>query len=273
MKKENISMPLPIDNLFGETTSKAKEIVILLAVLAGIWVGWVVLLLPFGIKYWFPTVLTVGFAFYWASEIFGQGKKKRAFFKRQLNGDLAEEHNLIGVTMIEGKDVFYGNVVTNFIVGDLKFYTDGNQLTLDLEKFLDTISPLMYNIYFVDMDVEEDFTEDISGVVVYEDKEVAQDRYDYYLFNQESLDAIKRYRVVVAVRSFLDEIEELHEKTETLLLADTTRCFTKIEVVEGEALNFILGADIGYELDINTLLDNKYYDSASMSSLKVIDRG
>lgn len=273
MKKEYISMPLPIDNLFGETTSKAKEIVILLAVLAGIWIGWVVLLLPFGIKYWLPIVLTVVFAFYWASEIYGQGKKKRQFFKRQLNGDLSEEHNLIGITMIDGSDVFFGNLVVNFLVCDFKFYTDGNQLTLDFERFLDNVSPLMYNAYFVDNTVDEDFSDDISGVMVYEDKEVAQERYDYYLYNQEMLDAIKRYRVIVAVRSFLDEIEQLHEKTETLLLSDTTRCFTKIEVAQGDTLSSILGSDIGFEIDINTLLDNKYYDAASMSSLKVVDRG
>lgn len=273
MKKEYISMPLPIDNIFGSVTSKAKEIIILLGALAVIWVSWILVLLPFGVTYWVPIVLSVAFLLFWLSEILGKGKQKREFFKRQLKGDLAEESKIIGVSMIEGQDVFYSNTVVNFLVGELKFYTDANQLTLDLERFLDNIAPLFYNVYFVNIPVEEDFSTDASHVKVYQDKQIAQERYDYYIYQQDVIESIKRYSVIIAVRASMDDMELLHDKVGTLLMSDNAICFTKLEVAEGKLQSIVLGSDLGYEQDINVLLDNKYYDSASMSSLRVIDRG
>ena len=273
MAREYISMPLPIDNLFGESESRGKEIIILIGVVAVFWIIWVVLLLPFGVSFWVPLVLCILFFLYWLSEIWGKGKQKRALYKRQLSGDLAEEHNLVGVTMTESADVFYGDTVVNFLVGEFKFYTDGNQLTLDFERFLDGISPVPYNIYFVNLPVEEDFSEDAANVVKYVDKQVAQDRYNYYLYQQEVIKAIKAYTMVLGVRSSLDDIDKLHDKIETALTSDAAKCFTKLTLAKGALLDTILGSDLGYECDINVLLDNKYYDSATMSSLKVIERG
>lgn len=273
MKKEFISMPLPIDNVFGEVTSKAKEIIILLGVLAAVWVSWILLLLPFGVNYILPTVLSVGFFIYWLSEILGKGPDKRKFYKRQLSGDLSEEHKLVGINMIDGKDVFYGGLVVNFLIGEFRFYTDGNQLTLDFERFLDTIAPLFYNAYFVNLPVEEDFSDDASNVRVYTDRQVAQERYDYYIHQQDVIRSIKRYNVVIAIRASMDDINALHEKMETMMLSDASICFSKLQIAEGPLLSTVLGSDIGYEQDINVLLDNKYYDSASMSSLRVVDRG
>lgn len=273
MAKEYISMPLPIDNLFGESESRGKEILILIGVVAVLWIVWVVLLLPFGISFWMPLSLCIVFALYWLSEIWGKGKEKRKLYKRQLSGDLAEEHNLVGVTMIEDENVFFHDTVVNYLVGEFKFYTDGNQLTLDFERFLDGILPLQYNIYFVNLPIEEDFSDDAANVVRYVDKEVAQDRYNYYLYQQEVIKAIKCYSVVMAIHTQLDNIDKLHDKVESLLITDAGRCFTKLTLAKGDLLNVVLGSDLGYDCDINVLLDNKYYDSATMSSLKVIERG
>lgn len=273
MKKEYISMPLPIDNIFGEVTSKAKEIIILLGALAVIWISWILVFLPFGVNYILPTVLSVAFLLYWLSEILGKGPEKRKFYKRQLSGDLSEEHKLIGISMIDGADVFFGGTVVNFLVGEFRFYTNGNQLTLDFERFLDTIAPLFYNLYFVNLPVEEDFSDDASNVKIYKDRQVAQERYDYYIHQQNVIKSIKRYNVVIAIRASMDDMDALHEKMETMLLSDAAICFSKLQIAKDSLLSIVLGSDIGYEQDINVLLDNKYYDTASMSSLRVVDRG
>lgn len=273
MSKEYISMPLPIDNVFGESDFRGKDFVILFVVLGGLWASWIFILFPLGISWKVMLVLSIIFFLYWLSEIYGKGKQKRAMFRRQLSGQLSEEHEIIGITMIDGADVFYSETVVNYLVGELKFYTDGNQLTLDFERFLDGLSPMLFNTYFVNLPIEEDFSSDASNVVIYNDKQVAQERYDYYLYQQKIIDAIKGYTVIIGLKAPLDRIDFLHDKISSVLKMDAKKCFTKLSLAEGDMLNLILGSDLGYEVDINMLLDNKYYDSATMSSLKVIERG
>ena len=271
--REYISMPLPIDNLFGETINHSTEIIILLAVIAGIWIGYVVLLVPFGITYVVPLVFSIGFLLFWLSEIFGKGKAKREFYKKQLSGDLAQESNIINISMIDGQDVFYGGMVANFIVGEFVYYIDGNQLTLDFEAFLDSIAPFMYNLYFVESLSEDTFEENIPGIKMYNDEQVAKDRFDFYLYQMELMKSIKRYKVIIAIRSSINDITTLHEKVENILIGDNTGVFSHIFLAKDEELNLVLGADLDYDQDVQTMLDTKYYNKASMPDLTIVERG
>lgn len=275
MNKEYISTLLPIDNIFGETESHTKEIIILVCGIAIDVFAYIFIMLPYGITYWVAIVLGICWVIYWLSEILGKGPQKRKFYKQQIAGKLAAQGDIIKVDLVEGPTVFYSDgMIAQIISGYLRYNINDNTLTLKLEKFLDAIEPLNYNIYFYNVDDIIQCTDNVGDLSCYTDKTVAKERFDYYVYQDEySADNSMLFNVVIMVRSGIDEIANLKAKMDELAHSDSINVFAKWSIVEDEELVEVLGRDLDFDVDLNDILITKYGESATTKDIKVVSYG
>jgi len=271
MKIKYISMPLPIKDIFGETNSHTKVILILFAGIAVILFGWLLVFLPYGVQWWVMVIFQVLWGLIWLSEFLGEGKKKRANLKRILAGQTASEGQIVAVdSIIDDRVTYDNNVVAVLLVGALRYNPNGMQATLDFERYLDALLPYPPKVVFVNRNACTSIIHDAKNARVYVDDEVAKQRFEYYSYQDKISDAVKSYEIVTILSDTISNVTKLEEKVAGLLDSEVTNCFAYFRRVKTSEMGIYLGADVGYHLDTTQLLDVKFADDTALPYANIL---
>ncbi len=271
MKNKYISMPLSIKDIFGETNSHTKAILILFGGIAAILFGWLLIFLPYGVPWWIMLIFQFIFGFIWLSEFLGEGKKKRENLKRILAGHTASESQVISVdSIIDDRVTYDNNTIAILLVGALRYNANGMQATLDFERYLDSIAPYPPNIVFVNRNACTSIIEDAGKARVYSDEEVAKQRFEYYSYQDKISDFVKSYEILTILSDTIDNYPKLEAKAQSLIDSEVTSCFAYFRRVKTSEMGLYLGSDIGYQLNTSQLLDVKFAEHTALPYVKIL---
>lgn len=267
--KENINILANIDNPFGEHEGKIMPWIIVILLAAAPLLIWLFFLINTPIKFWMVVVFDVLWTGRWMLKIPGQEDKKMAFYEQQLADAYKSADEIIHITHVhdDGLIEYDNGRVAYLISGFLKGYINDDALSLDLENFMNELDAWEWD-YTLHNVVDELLCENnLPKLARYTDKEVIQDRINFYSYQDEwSRTHTALYRITFIVQAPKYNWKKLKLHLEELISSDIALMFNDVSVLRYDQVNDILNRDICGFTDILTMLTKKYENSEYYAS-------
>lgn len=259
--KENINTLLNIDSVFGEHEGHVLPIILTIG-LAGLpLLVWLFLLQGTFIKFWWVLIFDVFWTARWALIILGKEKEKMKFYDQQRADEYKSADELVHINHIhdDGLIEYDNGRVAYIISGYLKGYLTDDKLSVDMEHFMDELDNWDWDIYFHNT-VDEILCEDrLPKLAKYTDKEVIQERIDFYAHQDEwSRTHTALYRVSFLVQANKYAWKRLKAHLTELVSSELALMFNEVDILDYDQVSDILNRDICGFVDIIKMLTSKY---------------
>lgn len=259
--KENINTLLNIDSVFGEYEGRVLPVILTIGLAAVPLLVWLFLLQGTFIKFWWVLIFDVLWSARWALIILGKEKEKMKFYDQQRADAYKSADELVHINYIQDDGLIeYDNGKVSYILsGYLKGYLTDDKLSVDMEHFMDELDNWEWDLYFHNT-VDELLCEDgLPNLARYKDKEVIQERIDFYSHQDEwSRTHTALYRVSFLVSANKYAWKRLKAHLSELVSSELALMFNEIEILDHDKVSDILNRDICGYVDIVKMLTNKY---------------
>ena len=271
-KKENINTLLNIDSVFGEYEGHVLPIVITI-LLAGLpLLVWLFLLQGTPIRFWWVCVFDVFWSLRWGLIILGKEKEKMKFYYQQRGDEYKSADELIHINHIhENGLIEYDNgTVAVLISGYLRGYLTDDKLSVDMENFMNELDNWNWDMFMHNTVDEILCTDGLPNLRRYTDREVIQERIDFYNYQDEwSRTHTGLYRISFLVYCPKYNWKRLLAHLEELVSSELALMFNEVEILKYDDVIDMLNRDICGFADINRMLVKKY-DNENYYKSKVL---
>lgn len=259
--KENINTLLNIDSVFGEYEGRVLPVILTIGLAAVPLLVWLFLLQGTFIKFWWVLIIDVLWTARWALIILGKEKEKMKFYDQQRADAYKSADELVHINYIHDDGLIeYDNGRVSYIVsGYLKGYLTDDKLSVDMEHFMDELDNWEWDMYFHNT-VDELLCEDtLPNLARYKDKEVIQERIDFYAHQDEwARTHTALYRISFLVSANKYAWKRLKSHLTELVSSELALMYNEIEILDHDAVVDILNRDICGFADVVKMLTNKY---------------
>lgn len=222
---------------------------------------WLFLLQGTFIKLWYVAVFDAIWAGRWALIILGKEKDKINFYleQRQDKGATADEIIHSKHIMPDGLITYDNGSVAYIVSGYLKSYLTDDKLSVELENFMNELDIWNWD-YYLHSAIDEIKCEDnLPKLKRYTDKEVIQDRIDFYAYQDEWASThAGLYRMSFLVSTSSSNFKKLRMHLEELISSDTATCFNEIKILGYDEVIDIMSRDVASYIDMRTMLLRKF---------------
>lgn len=259
--KENINTLLNIDSVFGEYEGHVLPIIITIGLAAVPLLIWLFLLQGTFIKFWWVAIADVLWTGRWALIILGKEKEKMKFYDQQRADAYKSADELVHITYIhdDGLIEYDNGRVAYIISGYPKGYLTDDKLSVDMEHFMDELDNWDWDMYFHNT-VDELLCENgLPNLARYTDKEVIQERIDFYAYQDEwSRTHTGLYRISFLVSAGKYNWKRLNAHLTELVTSEVALMFNEITILNHDGVTDMLNRDICGFADVNKMLTAKY---------------
>lgn len=269
--KRKINALLNIDNFFGDYQGRMLPIIIFIAIAGAPVLAYAFILqLYIPIKFFVP--VWVLWTARWALKIIGREDKKMLFYDSQRGDEYASADDLIYTSFVheDGLVEMQNGVVGYFITGFPKAYINDDAFSVDMEAFLNELDMWTYDMYFQNVVDEIRCEDNLPRLARYKDKEVIQDRIDFYNRQDEyARTHASMYRYVFFVYASKYDWKKLKSHVTEIVQSELAQCFNEIEIADKHTANELYARDLMNYLDFNKMLTKKY-DNTDYHDSKVL---
>lgn len=270
--KENINTLLNIDSVFGEYEGHVLPIIITIGLIGLPLLIWLFMLQGTPIKFWWVVIADVPWSVWWATYILGHGKQKMAFYEQQRTDAYRSADELIHTAYIhdDGLIEYDNGSVAYIISGYLRGYLTDDKLSVDMEHFMDELDNWDWDLYFHNTVDELLCENELPKLARYTDKEVIQDRIDFYAYQDEwSRTHTGLYRISFLVTANKYNWKRLKAHLSEVVSSEIALVFNEVEILDHDKVVDIFNRDICGFADIMAMLVAKY-DNENYYASKVM---
>lgn len=259
--KENINTLLNIDSVFGEYEGHVLPVILTIGLAAVPPLIWLFLLQGTFIKFWWILIVDVLWTGRWALIILGKEKEKMKFYDQQRADAYKSADELIHINYIhdDGLIEYDNGKVAYIISGYVKGYLTDDKLSVDMEHFMDELDNWDWDLLFHNT-VDELLCENgLPNLARYTNKEVIQERIDFYAYQDEwARTHTGLYRVSFLVSCNKYAWKRLKSHLSELVTSEVALMFNEIQILDHDGAIDLINRDICGFADINKMLTAKY---------------
>lgn len=259
--KENINTLLNIDTVFGEYEGKVMPVILTFALAALPLLMWLFLLQGTFIKFWWVVIFDVLWTGRWALIILGKEKEKLKFYEQQKKDEYKSADELIHINHVHQDGLIeYDNGTVAFIVtGYLRGYLTDDKLSVDIENFMNELDNWGWDMYLHNTVDELLCEENLPKLKRYTDKEIIQERIDFYSHQDEwSRTHSALYRISFLVYTSKYNWKKMRSHLDELISSEVALCFNEVEIADYDMVMDLLNRDICGFADLGKMLIQKY---------------
>lgn len=259
--KDTMNTLLNIDNVFGEYEGRVLPIVLTLLLAAAPPLVWLFFLRGTFIKLWYVIAFDVVWGGLWALQILGHGKQRMQFYLEQRNNEYKVIDQLVHINHIhdDGLIEYSNGVVAYLVSGYLKSYLNDKACAKALQNFMDELDIWEWDLYYHNTIDEVLTTSGLPNLVRYEDKQVIEERIEFYEYQDEyARGHSSLYRYTFMVRTGKVAWKRMKTHLEELIVSDTALCFNEIQICNKHEVNELANRDVCGFIDLNKMLLSKY---------------
>lgn len=269
--KEYINTLLNIDNFFGEHQGSMKKVLVFFAVAAAPVLGWLFFLIVFMPFKWF-LVFWIPWTLRWALYILGNEPAKMAQYRQQKEDAYKSAEEIVHIAHIhdDGLIEYQNDIVAYILSGFPKGYLNDAKLSIDFEEFMDELDRWDWD-YALHNVIDELPTQNmLPNLVGYKDKEVIQDRIDFYSYQDDftrSHTGLYRFNFIVMCSKY--DWKKMKQHMEELVSSRVCACFNEIKICNAYEVDAICNRDICGFVSLDKMLTKKY-DNNDFKGSKVL---
>ena len=259
--KDNMNTLLNIDSVFGEYEGHVLPVVITIGLVALPLLLWLFFLQRTPIKFWYVLIFDVFWGLRWALKILGKENEKMKFYLQQRSDEYKSADELVHVNHVHDNGLIeYDNGTTAFIIsGFFKGYLTDDKLSVDLENFMNELDNWNWDFYLHNVVDELLCEEGLPNLKRYTDKQVIQERIDFYDYQDEwSRTHTALYRISFLVWCPKYNWKRLQSHMEELVSSELANMFNEIAIFGYDEVMDIFNRDICGYADIRSMLTKKF---------------
>lgn len=260
-KKPYINTLMNINNIFGIHEGRVMPIIITLLIAAIPLFVWLLFLQNTIIKFWMALVFAILLGGRAGLIFIGKEKEKMQFYIDRRNGKYLASKDILEVTYIQNDGLIeYTNGDRAYLVyGYLKGYLDDDNLSIDMEDFMTELDNFRWDMSLYNMTDEILCTAELPLLKRYADKQVIQDRVDFYKYQDAWMSThTQLYMVVFIVKGNKNNWKYMRSKLEEILSSDIAGVFNEIGIANYAEVQQLMSRDVTIRVDLNEQLVNKF---------------
>lgn len=254
-----INVLLNVDNYFGKSSGRLAPFLIFL----GISAIPMFLYIPFMgiVPLWIVIIFELLWTGRWYLKILGHEKERLAKYKKRKEAKYALANSLVKiVNVFEDGCIEYMNTSCAYLIcGFPNSYFDTTKFVSDCELFFSSMRASSFDIHLQLVTDEDKLQDDLSGLQIYTDEELKQERVQVYKMQDEySSMRSELFRYIISVKFSKYSKNTIRASLDELLSSNLSKFFHSVYICNRQQVIDILSRDLGLYVDIDELLSKAY---------------